>query len=328
MAAYLVAGFALALEPRRWERVLGVVLIVLGTAMRYNAPAAVAPLCLVICGAWAFRSRLRAFGAAVALCLAIVGAAAALNAAISTAHTHPWVRTTAVWDIAGTLCRAERMSDAELDELLAGTGHIDTRDIQGKLCTVYTPRFYLDVTQGDGRYFADPPTQSEIAARKDAWWRVVREHPGAYLGHRINVMAEVLGLTRERVWEPVCQTVSPNEAHVAELHHDFTLSSVQYGLGRVFVKLGTTWVYRVWVYALLALILFGYALVRRDGFLLGVLGSGLLYELSLFVASPSVDFRYSHWLIACTCIAIAIVFRERYASGTASSTRPPGDLPR
>jgi hypothetical protein len=328
MAGYLMAGFALALQPRRWQRVLGVALLVMATAMRYNTPAAIAPLCLVVCGTWGFRRRLVAFGAAVALCLGIVGGAAALNALISTGHANPWVRTTAVWDIAGTLCRADRMSDAELDQLLAGTGHIATRDIQGKLCTVYTPRFYLDVTQGDDHFFTDPPTQSEVAARGQAWWRVVREHPGAYLGHRVNVMAEVLGLTDDRVWEPVCQTVNPNEARVAELHHDFKLSSVQYGLGRLFVRLGKTPVYRVWVYAVLALIFLGYALVRRDGFVLGVLGSGLLYELSLFVASPSVDFRYSHWMIACTCIAIAIVFVERYLSGTASSTRPPGDRPR
>ena len=321
MAGYLIAGFGLALQPRRWQRIAACVLLAMGVAMRYNAPAGLAPLCLVVCGTWAFRRRLVAFGAAVALCLAIMAGAFALNAVISRGHTNPWARTTAVWDLAGTICRVDRMTDAEANDLLAGTGHIDVPGVQGKLCSVYTTRFYLGVTQGDLHYFIDPPTPDQVAARGRAWRRAVSEHFGEYLEHRVAVMQEVLGLTDDRVWEPVCQTVNPNAARVALLHHDFKLSSLQFGLGKLFLRLGNGPLYRVWMYALLALIFFGYALARRDRLLLGLTGSGLLYEASLFVGSPSVDFRYSHWMITCTCVAIVIVAIERYAAGVAQRRR-------
>ena len=318
MAGFLMAGLALTLRPTRRARVLGVFLLIMGTGVRDNAAAALPPLCLLVCGTWGFRRRAIAFAAAVGLCLGVVGASMVINRELTRVHTHPWYRTVALMDLAGTICHAGPMSDAELEDLLAGTGHIDVHGIQDKICSIYTPRVWFALSQGDLRYWVDPADKEERLARRAAWWRVIREHPIAYLEHRADVTAELLGLTDEPVWEPVCQTVEPNDNHRAALHHDFSLSWFQRTAGAAFVWLGTTIAYRPWAYAVLSLVFFGWALARRDRFLLAVLGSGLLYELSYFFVTAAPDFRYSHWMVVCCAIAGVTIAIERYRAGRAA----------
>jgi len=323
MAGYLMAGFALALRPSRRARIAGVLLLALGTAMRDNAAAALPPLCLLICGAWGFRSRIRAFFAAVGLCVGIVVAVGVTSFAVTVEHAHPWYRTVAIMDMAGTICHADPMDDRELGELLAGTGRIDTTHLHDKICSLYNTRVWFALSQGDAHYWNDPVDRYERSARLHAWWQIVSEHPVAYLEHRAAVMAELLGLTDQPIWEPVCQTVNPNPNHKDELHHDFSLSIYQRVLGACFVWLGTTFVYRPWIYAVLSLIFLGWAVIARDRFVLAVAGSGLLYEASYFIVTAAPDFRYSHWMVTCTCITAATIFVERLRARRAASASPP-----
>lgn len=311
MAGFLIAGIALVLRPRTADRVVGVALLVLGTAMRDNAPATLPPLCLFVCAAWGFRRRHTVVIAAVALCLAVIMAATLANKALTRTRLYPWYRSVAIMDIAGTICHAGPMSDHELGVILAGTGRVDTPGIQAKICALYTPRVWFSLGQGDARYWIDPPDKTERLERREAWLDIVRAHPVAYLEHRWAVMAEVLGLTENEIWEPVCQTVDPNPSHRDEIHHDFTLSWFQRTLGAIFGKLGRTMVYRPWVYAVLSLFFCGYAIARRDAFIAAVVGSGLCYELSYFVGAAAPDFRYSHWMVLCCVMAGSTIFLER-----------------
>ena len=45
-------------------------------------------------------------------------------------------------------------------------------------------------------------------------------------------------------------------------------------------------------------------------------------RLSYFVASAAPDWRYSHWMVVCTCVAAAIVFVERWRAGRAAPAQP------
>jgi len=308
----VMAGFALALRPGWRARGLGLFLLFLAAAVRDSAALALIPLLVFACGAWEFRRRRTALLAAAGVWLALIGGSTLLNRAVTRVHYHPWYRTVAVMDLTGTICNAGPMSDAELGELLAGTGRIPIRGIQDRLCALYTPRVWFPLVQSDAAYWTDPPTKQERLARRDAWWQLVRDHPGAYLAHRWAVMAEVLGLTDEEPWQPVCQSFQANTQHAASLHHNERPSRIQQGLGAVFVALGHTILFRPWLYALLALCWLGYACVRRDGLLATIVGSGLLYEASYFVTASAPDFRYSHWMIVCSCIGGVLVFADRY----------------
>jgi hypothetical protein len=54
-----------------------------------------------------------------------------------------------------------------------------------------------------------------------------------------------------------------------------------------------------------------------------ILLSGLLYELGLFVAVPSNDFRYSHWMIVATLVGAVLTLRSRL-DGPARPATPAG----
>ena len=99
--------------------------------------------------------------------------------------------------------------------------------------------------------------------------------------------------------------------HLPEYH-------VQLGLGTGWSPLQlamTRWLTAVWrsvpiflpwMYAALALLLLPLARRHRD--LLALLLSGLGLELSLLPFAATADYRYSHWMVVCTCIAaIALI---------------------
>ncbi|HVN36012.1 MAG TPA: hypothetical protein VMU96_12260, partial [Casimicrobiaceae bacterium] len=70
----------------------------------------------------------------------------------------------------------------------------------------------------------------------------------------------------------------------------------------------------------LALALVAAALGRRDRLVLALVGSGVIYELSYFIAAPSVDYRYSAWMIATTVVAACLVATERIRARAAQRT--------
>jgi hypothetical protein len=306
MAAFLVAGVALALRPERAGRALGLILLFLAAAVRDNAALALPPLLLLVGGAWGVKRRV-----AAGVCVAIVAGAALLNMALTRTREYPWYRSVAIADIAGTICHAGPMTDGEIAELLAGTSPRVTIGAQQRVCALYTPRVWFALSQAGNRVWDDSRDPDMLHPRRAAWWRTASAHPLAYLEHRAAVMAEVLGLSDDDVWEPVCHDFEANLPHRHSLHHDASPSWLQRTLGGAFDVLGRTIVYRAWAYALLALVFFGYALARRDRWLVAILGSGLLYEASYFFLAPSPDFRYSHWMILCTAIAGVTIFVER-----------------
>jgi hypothetical protein len=323
MAGFLIAGVALALRPGRRARALGLAGLFMAAAVRDNAAFALPPLCLVICGTWGFRRRVVAFAVAAAVCIGLVGASVMANKMLTQSRAFPWFRSVALHDIGGTICNADPMSDQELTELLDGTGHVEITGIRDRLCGLYTPLAWFSMSQGEQHYFNDRYPRllkSERMARRRAWWQLVSEHPRAYLAHRAAVMQVLLGLHDGPMWEPVCHDVNANTTHGPALHHNASLSGFQRALMAIFDVLGRTLLFRPWAYAVLSLIFFGYALARRDRLLLGLLGSGLLYEASYFVLAAAPDYRYSHWMIVCCVVSGVLIAARR---GNRSPSRAP-----
>jgi peptidoglycan/LPS O-acetylase OafA/YrhL len=55
--------------------------------------------------------------------------------------------------------------------------------------------------------------------------------------------------------------------------------------------------------------LIGFA--RRQRVVLLVLASGLALELAAFFVATGRDYRYSYWMICCTCVALVMVIVQR-----------------
>jgi hypothetical protein len=222
----------------------------------------------------------------------------------------------APWDISGTLCEAPPMSDAEVRAELVGVPLLVDHDLQQAMCGHYNTRAFFTAVNGEGRVFSGYPTgEAERQARMEAWRTVIRAHPVEYLSHRWHVMREVLGLSDLDIWEPVCRDFGLPYERMVKLGELHVQSWFQRRVGQFAERLGHTLVYRPWVYLLLGLIAFGYAIKRRDGFIAALAASGIVYELPYFFFAPSPDYRYSHWMVTCTTIAVAIIFVSRLREG-------------
>lgn len=316
MAAFLIAGLALGLRPRWYARVGALVLLFFATGVRDNAAAALPPLLIVLVATWGVRRRLFVLAIAGVLTVATFAGSRIANSQLTDERSYVWYRTVAIHDLAGTICHEAPMSDDEVRALLDGIPLFADHDLQATICKAYTPRVWFALSFYELRVFEPIPDRADRLARKAAWKRAVHDHTGAWLAHRWAVMREVLGLTITPPWEPVCQTMQPNTEHPGTLLYDAALSPLQEHVGKFFIEhWAPTIFYRPWAYALGCLLLLVFAIVRRDGWIAMLVGSGLLYEAGYFVGAAAPDFRYSHWLVTCCCIAVVTVFVERLQSG-------------
>jgi hypothetical protein len=311
MAAFLVAGIALAMRPSRRARAGALVLWFLATGVRDNGIAAPPFVLLWAAGEWGHVGVHRvAVAAAAAVAIFVVAGAA--NRALTVRAEYPWYRSVAVMDVVGTIAYADELSDDELRATLADTRFIVDHDIQRVARTSYTPRVWFSVEHEGQPMFELPMAKPQRLAIRRAWWTLVREHPQAYLRHRAAVMGELLGLTSSETWEPVAQTLAGTERQYKRLRHEASPSFLQRRLGNAYRDhLGNGPLYRPWMYAVLALILLADALRRRDRLIVALLASGLVYEASFFIGAAAPDFRYSHWMVTCTCLAVVLTTRAR-----------------
>jgi hypothetical protein len=324
MAGFLVAGVALALRSSWQARIGGLLLLVLAAGVRDNAAAALPHLLLWIAASWGCRRWIVKCAVGAGAFVLVVGTAMSANRAVTDVRMHAWYWSVAPFDMAGTIAHADTISDAELLTVLADTGiYPDVRDnIQARVRRVYTPRVWHPLVFSDEALWITFPDRPQRLARARAWRELIRRYPEAYAAHRWSVTREVLGLSSQPVWEPVCQTFTAVDDHQYRLHHTHTMSWWQQKLGAIYRWLGTTVVYRAWAYLLLASIFLGYGLWRRDQMIVALAGSGLLYEASFVVVTAAPDFRYSHWMVTCTVLCAVLIFRERFQRSSASRVPP------
>jgi hypothetical protein len=140
----------------------------------------------------------------------------------------------------------------------------------------------------------------------------VSEHKLAYLRARWATFVMVIGLTRS----PTTTVLR----HGEQIHDRLLDAGVgtraaplQIALTAALRSIGTTLlIFRPIFYLALALVLVVIARRQRD--VLALLLSGLAMESSLFFLAPSIDYRYSHWMVTCACASLAIVVARRWAS--------------
>ncbi len=318
MAAYLMAGFALLLSPRRRLRLGGLALITAACAFRHNAFAASVPLVGLVFewqpGARWWKRYLIAGAAAVATFLA----ATAINRALVVDEVH---LTPAYTDIVGVLAFSEARTDEDLRHVLRDTPLRVTEGIHATARRLYDPRNSFHLTRGDQRMFDDATTPLHRAALARAWKELIVGDPHAYLSHRVAVFQELVGLSERGLWSPAFFGFVEHHTQAAWIGHDATPSTLQLEIHARFLRLiDETALFEAWMYGVLAVVFL--LALARDRLSFTLLVSGLLYELSFFPTAGTPDCRYSHWMITCTVVAGVIIFVRRLERGRAARTGP------
>ena len=331
MAASLAVGFAAMFAERRGLRIAGLVALMFASAVRYNALGATLPI-VILLFQWTPAARpLRRYATATAAWFAITFTAFGLNAALTDHKMHLWYSSLAVYDIVGTLTYLDDdMPDAELEQLFAGSELRVHTNIHAAARGLYTPRDFFPIITGKGD--AQPPlwvlpiygTTPAPAPVRDAighaWWELVSGHPLAYVQHRLAVMREVLCLGETT--RPL-SAVTRRDLVNSDQGRSLGLASEWSWLQRH----GSRWMYQIWkhtplyvpwIYLVLTLILL--PLTRRHRDVFALLLSGLMMEGTLLLLAPSPDYRYSHWMVVCTCLAVVALTARRARAARAAAT--------
>ena len=310
MAAFLIAGTAALLDPRRSVRLGGLALMAAGCAFRHNAFAAAVPV-VGLLFVWRPDARgWRRYACSTLAAIVVVGSALGINRLLTVKHQR---LTPAFTDITGVLVFTRDRTDDDLRTVLRGTPLHVTTNIQAAARAIYSPRNAWQVTRGEGRLFDDAKQPAQWEALDRAWKELVTGDWGAYLQSRWATFRELLGLSDEDLMAPVWNQFLEAPEQVGWIEHQAGWSEAQRVLGLAFDWLAyDTPLFRPYLYVLIALALLA---LCRERLAFALLASGLLYELSFFPAAGTVDYRYSHWMILTTCLAGVLVFVQRVTRG-------------
>jgi hypothetical protein len=324
MAGQLLLGTALMLSPRRRVKLLGLACLVVASTMRHNALTMTFPLVTLLFVWNVEHVWWKRYGVAIATWLAITVAGQVINSRITVVPQHLWYRTLAPIDIVGTLTYAEPMTDGELRTLLEGTPVVTTEAMQARARSAYNPAFLLDaVWTPQKRMFNEPTTEAERAAIARAWKAIVPTHLGAYLTYRADVFLDVIGLGKAPQGSPIYVWYLDVQDPFRSSHrlaHRAQPGKIQAELQLGMIWLGDSWLFRPYLYLLLALALLGFTV--RNRLALALLASALTGEAALFLLGPTSDFRYSFWLVIGTAMTIALVIAQRAGARAAVGAAP------
>lgn len=323
MAGLLIAGTAALLSPKRGWRIAACVLIFVATAIRHNALAATLPIVVLLFTWRESWTGWRRYALAIAVWVAITGAASVLNRKLATGSEYAWHNSVALLDIAGTARFSKVQDDAELQALFAGINLPHPTGLAKRIRMLYTGDSHWQLTHGDDRVF-DLPVLATIPDVKRAWFRALETYPRAFIYHRWRMFREVIGAGGHSIWASVW--------YGDEIP---SRTPVQHAWVSALFAIRDSALFRVWIYLVLAIALLVMCRARLP---LALLASGLVCEVSLAVAAPSADYRYSHWMIVTVVIAGVMIFVQRYRDarvarcrdGSVShsgSSAPPADSP-
>jgi hypothetical protein len=294
MAGALLAGFAAALDARRNWRIAGAVLIAIAIACRPELKLAVIPLALVVVPAQVWWRR-TAIALGLVIGLSIVAGVASWALVVEDTYGQQQLQ---LQDLTGTMRRTKLKKIEVLDAAFAGVPIADHSQFKAQLLSSSDALSWWPLSHGDKRMFEIIASDDQADALAHDWRAVITHHTKAYLTHRWAMTRAMLAIKGAN---PQIVDDFGDQDLMAPLHHRATSSDWQRGW-KIIVR-WTAPIFRPWIWMLLVVV--AIVLVRRRPILRAVAISGLVYELVMFIAAPLADYRYSHWLVASTCIALA-----------------------
>jgi hypothetical protein len=304
LASFAIAGAAALASPRRWVRVVGLGLMVIACGTRPGAALAVIPIVLAMFH-WheaGPHGRRIAIGAAASVLVFLL--AWGLDRAFIDVRSERDEVALAMGDIIGTLHHAPTVDDAEARRLLDGVRLATVTGIQQRARSLDGKLGSYAAT--DQRLFELPVNQAERDALYAARRAVARAAPASYLEHRRRLFFRELGFARSQWW-PLHTDFIAHPSNREVLRHAARHSLLQAQLVRGMRLLSATFLFRPSLYFVLALVLLPLAAARRQRDSLVLLASAVLYELSLMFVALRPEYRDSHWMIAGTVTAIALM---------------------
>ncbi|MBS1120759.1 MAG: hypothetical protein H6Q90_2987 [Deltaproteobacteria bacterium] len=313
MAGFLLLGIALMLSDRRRIKLTGLGFLLLGSMMRHNAFTATFPPVVLLFVWSANHGWLKRHAISIAIWLTITLSAQIFSGILTDKPQHLWHRSLALIDIVGTLSYADPIPDAELNAIFEGTPIVAKDDLQARARRAYNPEWAMDVVWSEPRrLFTEPTTAEQRNAITRAWKKIVFGNPGAYLSYRAEVFRTLIQLSDKPLGSAIYiwfTDIQDLQGSAQRLEHNASASKIQAAMQEGMVWLGTTWLFKPYMYLFLALALLVFC--RRDRYVFALLASGLTSEAALFIIGPTADFRYSFWLVISTVMVSMILIAKR-----------------
>lgn len=284
--------------------------LVLAAALRYNAIGGVWAVSGCAIHALAFRPPrlIRSLGLGLIAAVACTAVATPLNGLLTTASEEPW-QSVAAYDIAGVARELGGLDFiAEADRKTLGG---DAAGGEWTMDRMEKGRRDWNHMLAAGLHVEPSPTLKRV------WRESIRNHPRAYLAHRLKAFGRNLSFAGEAVSQ--CVGLQPytdlreldEQAVAVALRHDYKLSPLQKWLKRSIVWLAfQTILFCPGVYlglALVALIWGTRPLTRGNPLPFFLALSGLAQQATLFFLAPAVNYRYSHWLVTSAWLAMLLL---------------------
>lgn len=303
MAGALLGAAGAALQHTNRWRAVAAVLLVIACSCRPAIALAILPIVVLAIPhqIWWRRAVL-----AVAATIAIAATARIADWALTDKTTYTASQSLRMVDVVGTLRRASVSDEARLRESLQGLPIASETELVERVTRYRTAYDWWSLAHGEKRIFEPIETDEQNDALRAAWWRVIADYPGAYVTHRLGIARRLVGIgTRSH---PVYDSFG-ERALLQPLHHRASRSDWQTGMRKVVRAAAATPLFAPWLYLGFAIPVL--VLVWRVAAARALVISGLVYFLTLLVLAPSPEYRFAHWLVTTTAIAVAVLITRR-----------------
>lgn len=288
-------------RPKRWLRLLALLVLAIACAYRYNAlPLAVPFVWYLADREWPDVARWRRVGLSAGFLLGVALLSRLPSLLPGIEHRDLWP-VGALWDIAAVSVAENRLLfPPELVDPSLTVDELKTHFV------AYNNVPILNTGKIRDNISAAEYTASERAALDSAWLRLWYEHPSAMLHHRLRLSGLLFGFSPAAL--PDNQVFQPARVPLADNPRiEPREPAMQRWWTRLTASLVDTPIFAMWFYVLLGLSsLVGRERARVDPLQATVLLSGLFYLLPLPLVSPSAEFRYLSWPVFAALAALVL----------------------
>jgi len=242
----------------------------------------------------------------------------AINSALADRHDNAWV-SLAIFDIVGMIEHSQ--NDTFREELHEGIpASIRAKSSLNSVLAAYKPRSWLSLFNRHGGPLLTPEGRgysrlslTDLATLRSTWLLGVSEHPTAWLKHRWAVFEHVLGLTPDSLSSFAMMNTNAFSEKYKKLYGTNPAPSwFQQGIEWRLQKSSDYWFFRPWFYFIILIgVVFGSVVVNKylDIDIFFIASSGVMHEAALFFLAPSVDYRYSHYMVFTCLLVILLIVR-------------------
>lgn len=319
-AAFLGVALLLSNERRAvwWKPATALLFLGYALGVRWNAISAILPL--LVWAGWRlsslwFGQRARKIGVvagALALVISVVGLVTYVNN--SNVKSGPVLGTIALWDMVGVSVRTGQnlIPDHYLLPVVGGDGPlagtpVTKENVLDLLRDRYKP--YLNYTSYE---VVSPYQYSTTSELLTEWSDVIRQHPGAYLEHRLELL-KIMFAIGNKVYYPLHPGIDRNE-------FGFALNAAADGKSFAMLeRLAKSGVMAGVIYLVLAFVCLGvlWRRCRRSRWQgpwavsgLVICGAGILHWLPLALLATAADYRYLNLGILFTVVALLLLIKD------------------